>query len=509
MDQALPDGWPDAHAPPAPDAAPHDFDAEQRVGRWIAGERHAGDDRRASPDRRAISDRRNGVERRKTQVHYDGPERRSGGERRSGTERRSGADRRAGERREAGWRGAGSVADLEAAPNRYGLASRSQSLYPQAYQPMDTQWWQGLTEEQRAEAMRLQATAQERVGFERDAPKFFIGDVQVEGMLGPGEKPPPAALEAQADADYELKRKAAERRKRELEEVAQGKRKRVNRFTAQQDESNCYVLGLPSVVAAAGPAIIAGAAVSSDMLPEVAHPMQSIHHAPNEPGGDSGYIASSGEGLIGSAGNVAPAQAGSGADRRVNQTPYSGPERRSAAGALARPGPDYGHQQAGGAGKQKLAGKVAQIDSGNVYGLASKSELNFPTAYAPVSREMWAELSAEQQAEIMRTQAMAQEKVGYEKHTTKYFIEDFDPSNPNAPTIAPHAAPALGNAAGGAAANSGGASAPRLLLGGVLIGAGGLGVALALVGSLPLMPGAAVAAVAVLGGAVLAGTAWG
>jgi hypothetical protein len=246
MDQAPPDGWPGQSAPPAPDAAPHDFDAEQRAGRWVAGERRAGDDRRDSSDRRACSDRRNGVERRKAQLPYNGLERRIGTERRGVAERRSCTDRRAGDRREAGWRSAGSVAKLEADPNRFGLSSRSQAQYPQAYQPMQTQWWQGLTDEQRAEVTRLQATAQERVGFERDAPKFFIGDVQVEGMLGPGEMPPAADLETPADADYELKRKAFERRKRELEEVAQGKRKAVNRFTAAQDEDNCYVLGRPS-----------------------------------------------------------------------------------------------------------------------------------------------------------------------------------------------------------------------------------------------------------------------
>lgn len=485
-------------APAAPDADPHDFTAEERAGRWVAGERRAGADRRAGEDRRALSDRRCGVERRVAQLPFDGPDRRTIGERRIGQDRRIGVDRRAArDRREAGWRSAGPVARLQAEPNRFGLSSRSQALYPEAYQPLKTEWWQGLTEEQRAEAIRLQAMAQERVGFERGAPKFFIGDVQVEGILGPGEKPPAAALETQADTDYELKRKAYERRRRELEEIAQGKRKRVNRFTAAQDESNCYVLGLPSVAHAAS-----GSAVSSGMLPDTS-PQQSVQRAPGEPGGDSGYAASSGEGLIGGAQSPPADDRRKSPDRRVSTAPYSGPERRGT--AATRPAPDYGHKKSEGAGGQKLAGKVAQIDSGNVYGLASRSELNYPTAYAPVSREMWAEMSEEQRAEIMRTQAIAQEKVGYEKHTTKYFIEDFDPANPNAPTIAPHGEPLMRPARGSA---GGGTAAPRLLAGGVLIGAGGLGLALALLGSLPMLPGAAAAGVAVLVGGVLAGTAW-
>jgi hypothetical protein len=106
------------------------------------------------------------------------------------------------------------------------------------------------------------------------------------------------------------------------------------------------------------------------------------------------------------------------------------------------------------------------IVSRNAYGLRSKSEQMYPEAYAPVDETFWEGLSSGQQAEVMRLQAVAQEKVGYERGTTKYFIEDFDsresgPSDPEARLVA--------------------IAAPRFVMGGALIGAAlmlGLGLLL-------------------------------
>ena len=51
----------------------------------------------------------------------------------------------------------------------------------------------------------------------------------------------------------------------------------------------------------------------------------------------------------------------------------------------------------------------------------------YPQAYFPVDATFWEGLSEHQQVEVMRLQAVAQEKVGYERGTQKYFMEDFDP----------------------------------------------------------------------------------
>lgn len=68
-----------------------------------------------------------------------------------------------------------------------------------------------------------------------------------------------------------------------------------------------------------------------------------------------------------------------------------------------------------------------ELTSRNVHGLRSKSEELYPEAYFPVDTTFWEGLSEKQQAEVMRLQAVAQEKVGYERGTQKYFMQDFDP----------------------------------------------------------------------------------
>lgn len=101
--------------------------------------------------------------------------------------------------------------------------------------------------------------------------------------------------------------------------------------------------------------------------------------------------------------------------------------------------------------------KTVKTSSRNVHGLSSKSELLYPEAYRPVDPVFWAGLSQSQQNEVERLQAVAQEKVGYERGTQKYFIEDFDPrTSPRGTTDVNLVAIAT----------------PRLVLGGAMIGSG-------------------------------------
>jgi hypothetical protein len=121
-------------------------------------------------------------------------------------------------------------------------------------------------------------------------------------------------------------------------------------------------------------------------------------------------------------------------------------------------------------------------------GLSSRSELLYPEAYKPVSREFWEGLSPTQQQEVMRLQAVAQEKVGFERGTQKYFIEDFDPDGrEKSPDVA------LVELA-----------APRLIVGGMCIGAGVLSVTLGLLHTLPLTESLAGGLAALAGGIILA-----
>lgn len=140
------------------------------------------------------------------------------------------------------------------------------------------------------------------------------------------------------------------------------------------------------------------------------------------------------------------------------------------------------------------AAKKGPVD----YRLRHRSQRDFPQAYEPVSRTFWEGLSKQQQDAVMRLQAVAMEKAGFEKGAPKMFIQDFDPSNPNAPSISPRSGYERGPDLVSLAA-------PRLLLAGALLGMGAMALALSLFAVLePLAPIAAASAVALLIGVLLA-----
>jgi hypothetical protein len=59
---------------------------------------------------------------------------------------------------------------------QYQLLSKAELLYPEAFEPVSADFWHGVSQHQRDQLIRLQAIAMEKVGFEKDAPKFFIDD---------------------------------------------------------------------------------------------------------------------------------------------------------------------------------------------------------------------------------------------------------------------------------------------------------------------------------------------
>ncbi len=144
------------------------------------------------------------------------------------------------------------------------------------------------------------------------------------------------------------------------------------------------------------------------------------------------------------------------------------------------------------------------------YHLRSRSEMDFPEAYLPVAKELWEELTPAQRQKAIRLQAIAMEKVGFEKGAPKFFIEDFDPATGQTvsrPAIT--SAPSAGPAAGHAGANTGTYPAGAVLSG-VLLGAGAVVLAAALIGAFaPLVLFAGAGAAALVAGTALAFTAKG
>jgi len=56
------------------------------------------------------------------------------------------------------------------------------------------------------------------------------------------------------------------------------------------------------------------------------------------------------------------------------------------------------------------------------YQVKDMSEIEFPEMFEPIQAEYLRKLSPERARELMIKQAIAQEKVGYERHTKKYFL---------------------------------------------------------------------------------------
>jgi hypothetical protein len=135
-----------------------------------------------------------------------------------------------------------------------------------------------------------------------------------------------------------------------------------------------------------------------------------------------------------------------------------------------------------------VRGSWARIERGSSYGLPSMSELQYPEAYAPVSTVFWEGLTDQQRVEVMKLQALAQEKVGFERGTQKFFMEDFDPEE------AQSSDPELRLVA---------LAAPRMVFGGVLIGAGLTVAMLGIAGALLMAPALGFGLTAALAGAAM------
>lgn len=350
-----------------------------------------------------------------------------------------------------GWQALGGTLDISLSANRYGFYSRAQELYPQAFKALDTAFWRAISDEEREAQMRRQASAQERVGFERNTQKFFIGDVQVDGLPGPGEEPSATELLTEFDTEYTLRRKAYQQRQREREEIASGKRKRYNRFTAARDEDNCLLLSLPSVIEGvkATPAlrsVLPGAQQLSRALEqERAAELTFKQPAADSPGLKRLRDKTRRPPSLRDLPHKTP--------RAVPPLPAEQPAAHPAGAGNAQPQA----QRERGLQGRRYKRQAVQVSTRNKYGLKSRSELDYPQAYEPVASELWTGLTEAERTQNYIAQAIAQEKAGFEKDAPKYFIEDFDPAAANAPDLREQLAPATrGSRRGMSALNAAG-----------------------------------------------------
>lgn len=79
----------------------------------------------------------------------------------------------------------------------------------------------------------------------------------------------------------------------------------------------------------------------------------------------------------------------------------------------------------------KTAPSVAIKVLRNKFGLVPRAVSSYPEAYAKVSQAFWRNTTSEHREAVMRVQATAMEKVGFEQGISKFFISDFDPMQQN------------------------------------------------------------------------------
>ncbi|MCC7478055.1 hypothetical protein IT575_06300 [bacterium] len=363
--------------------------------------------------------------------------------------------------------------------NRFGLRSRAAELYPGLFKPGANVYWTVLSDEERAEIVKLQAAAQERVGFTSGTQKFFIEDfTPVNDRPAGGDGVTADNLEVspwevtETDRGYLQRKRNYQKRQRELADYKRGKGKRPRLSTPSRssDDGNAVILGMPTVwnfISQALPSqienIFGGPLIS-----------QGAIHEPGQ------YEVTPGVRKLG----TPPPQTVSSEDMSALSseqlyTPES--QRNGPARRLRRklPAPDS-HDSS-------THERINPADLVNRYGLTTSSAANYPRAYAPVSREFRTELTQEQRDATMRTQALAQEKVGYEEETQKFFFNEVLPAGSRRHTG--HTETDLVQLA-----------APRYVGGGFLVGVGLFAIVMAVAGLLPMQIAGGLGLLALLGG---------
>jgi hypothetical protein len=254
--------------------------------------------------------------------------------------------------------------------NVFGLPSRSEQDYPEAYRPVKAKFWDQLTKKEREELIARQAAMVEKVGY-RDKN-------EVEAEMSAADV---AYEEASSRRHFYMRRR---RRKSGYEGKRQAEAER-------RDAPLTRRYSAPETVFRDSPSIIKMGPLDTPVLVQ-------------------------GLGKTGSAEMSAPPPV----LRRK--------QRRRKAGACAvgleqLQSPPAALPEIATAGAPKVHFETPT----NIFGLTSRSAGMYPELYRDVSSVYWRSLTEEQREQIMRVQATAMEKVGYERGTEKVFIQDFDP----------------------------------------------------------------------------------
>lgn len=248
--------------------------------------------------------------------------------------------------------------------NIFGLTSKSASLYPEAYKPVDDKFWQEMSEAERARIQEIQASAAERLSFDPDK-RFseFAAPADEAYQIAQGRRH--QAMKRRAPRNYE---------ERQKEQALKRKDPLARRYTGTAEvERGKSAIVRPGPLDT--PVLVPGA--SSPDWKKPAPPLSGKMPRPKR-------------------GKLKP-EAEKEPEREVFELPTFDPK---SAPAVSLKGPS------------------------NQFGLSSRSEQYYPEAFQSVSKVYWKGLTDDQRRQISGVQAGAMEKVGYEQGAQPMFIED-------------------------------------------------------------------------------------
>lgn len=263
--------------------------------------------------------------------------------------------------------------------NSFGLSSRAEEYYPELFRPISGQYWKPLSELEQLELIARQAAVQELVGYRDDA-ELLIAETAADA----------AYAEAQGRRNSIMRRRRSKKRgyekKKEEEEwrrVAPLTRRYIEPQLRYRDSSAIVKTGPLDT-----PVLVTGLPRDDkqpDGLPQYQPPPKLLKPVKTR------------------------------RQRRMEQRDtFDYTEADFTKPQL----PQFA----------TLGAPVVRVQSWkNKFGLTPRAITAYPEAYRDVSSVYWRQLSREQRDQIMQVQAVAMEKVGFERGTTKRFIEDFEP----------------------------------------------------------------------------------
>lgn len=253
--------------------------------------------------------------------------------------------------------------------NIYGMTSRSERYFPEAFRPIQDKYWREIPEEERHTFLKIQVSAMMKLNFR----SFFDK-----------EKKTTAADKSYDEASS--RRAQAIRRRLKRKPRNYQERKKLEEIRRKQPLARRYIERTMGAFAQS-------AFVKSSPL----------------------EMAVLVEGLV----------------KRMNQRPEPKPKRlKLKRPSYATHEPAKGEATLPVI-MTKGVPQVGINRWNNSFGLQSTAVSKYPEAYRDVSSIFWRKLTAQQQKQITLVQAQAMEKVGFEQGTEKQFIQDFDPREEN------------------------------------------------------------------------------